>query len=387
MENDNINNDESTNGSFNNEIIPKIDSSVLQNSNDKNIKPFLGVVVALIVILLAYYFLWRSIAVKTKSIVAESLSDFQYESISLSGFPFYKTIKIKNIDFDDDIPVIARNNVKVEDIKISSFIFGSSFNITLKNILITLDDGTKYNLLYNGVPNITISFYPNGAIKYFEYKDSGYRVLDSLNKTLYTAGETVFKIDTTQSNNKLDYSIYGTFKDMQNLSLIDEKNNIDTSVIPEIFNLNFDISSSLTENKNIIESYIIKINSFNLIGNNGNGFKIVGEIVKDSDDIYSYGNLELILLNYKNTINKYRNKIIDIINTENNSKIVNEKNKKSVINIINNFFNALEKVIKDNKNTTDNNGVISLIKKKNAPDYLINNSSLYSIIQDIYKND
>ena len=399
LENNNIeNNDIDNNDIDNNDIENSIEevnedtnftqktkNSIIQTFNENGIKPFFGVIIALIIILLTYYFFWRSIAVKTKSIVVESLSGFDYESVSVSGFPFYKTIKINNINFGNDVPVITQNNVLVENIKISSLIFGTDFEITLKNISITTEDGSKYELLYNTTPKIAISFYPDGTIKKFEYNDYGYRVIDKSNITLYTAGDTSFKIETIQNNDTFDYSFVGNFKDMQNLSLVNSTSDIDPNIIPEIFNLNFDISSSLTKNRGVLDSYIIKINDFNLIGNNNNGFQLSGEIIKDNDDIYSYGNLKFTLLNYKDFLFNLKKNILEALNLEETNKLINKDNKNNLLTLTNNVFKVLEKTIKLNTETTDSKGIITFTKKKNMSDYLINGNSLYGIMQDIYR--
>ena len=177
----------------------------------------------------------------------------------------------------------------------------------------------------------------------------------------------------------------GNFKDMQNLSLVNSTSDIDPNIIPEIFNLNFDISSSLTKNRSVLDSYIIKINDFNLIGNNNNGFQLSGEIIKDNDDIYSYGNLKFTLLNYKDFLFNLKKNILEALNLEETNKLINKDNKNNLLTLTNNVFKVLEKTIKLNKETTDSKGIITFTKKKNMSDYLINGNSLYGIMQDIYR--
>lgn len=353
---------------------------------EKNIKPLLGVIVALIIILLAYFFFWRSIAAKTKNIVADALSTFEYESIGVSGFPLSKNIKIKNIIFGNDTPFASKNKMEIGEISISSFIFGKTFNIKLKDISVVTADGTKYDLMYNGVPNIKLAFYPDRKIQKLEYKDNGYRVISAeTNETLYTAGESIFSLESVENGNTADYSIIASFKDMQNIQLfnINEQTNTDNN-IPEVFNMNIDISSSITQNNNgNISNYIIKIIMFDLLGNSNNGFQITGEIIKDADDIYSYGNIDFTLLNYKNILNLYKENLIQLDNTDELSISLGLKNKEEFIKIVNHIFNKVNDIILRNGSTTDNKGVISIVKQKNAPDYFINGQSLYGVIQDI----
>lgn len=352
----------------------------------RNIKPVIGVVVVLIVILLAYFFLWRSIAAKTKNVVADSLLAFEYKSIGVSGFPFSKNVKIKDITFGGNNPFTTQNKISFGEIEISSLIFGESFKIKFKDITITTQDDVKYNLLYNGTPSVNIIFYPEGKLKYFAYKDNGYRVTNAdTNDTLYTAGESTFSIDTTINNNTVDYAITGLFKDMQNLELINVDKNIDTkNVVPEKFNFNIDISSSITtDNSYNISNYIVKINLFDILGSEGNGIQITGEIIKDADDIYSYGNIDIALLNYQDVLKTYKENILSTENSQDIEVFLGDKDISEFTKMVDNVFNQLSILIAQNSKTTDKKGVISIIKQKNTPDYFINGQSLYGIIQDI----
>ena len=343
-------------------------------------------VIVLIVILLAYFFLWRSIAAKTKNVVADSLSAFEYKSIGVSGFPFSKNVKIKDITFGGNNPFTTQNKISFGEIEISSLIFGESFKVKFKDILITTQDDTKYNLLYNGKPVVNIIFYQDGRLKYFSYKDNGYRVTNAdTNETLYTAGESTFSIDTTINNNTIDYAITGLFKDMQNLELINVDKNIDTkNVVPEKFNLNIDISSSITlDSAYNISNYIVKINLFDLLGDAGSGIQITGELIKDDIDVYSYGNMDFTLLNYKDILNTYKESLLSETNAEEIQVLLGTKDVGDFTKLVNSVFNKIENLIAQNKNTTNNKGVISIVKQKNTPDYFINGQSLYGVIQNI----
>ncbi len=372
---ENVNENADNNGIINN---------IQPFTETKNIKPLLGVVVALIVILLAYFFFWRSIAAKTKNVVANTLSTFTYESIGVSGFPLSKNIKIKDITFGNDSPFISQNKVKMGEIEISSFIFGSTFNIKMKDISVITTDGVEYNLMYNTTPNIKISFYPDGKLKDFEYKDDGYRVLSAeTNDTLYTAGESTFNIKTVENGNTLDFAISGLFKDLQNFEVLNLENQNDNEV-PEKYNFNIDISTSITrDNSNNVSNYIIKINLFDVLGDKGNGIQVSGDIIKDADDIYSYGNIKLAILNYKAILDLYKQAVLATANSEELSSLVNIQDQAEFTKTVNSMFNKIQNIIAKNPTTTDKKGVISIVKQKNTPDYSINGQSLYGIIQDI----
>ena len=270
------------------------------------------------------------------------------------------------------------------EIEISSFIFGSTFNIKMKDISVITTDGAEYNLMYNTTPNIKISFYPDGKLKDFEYKDNGYRVLSAeTNDTLYTAGESTFNIKTVENGNTLDFAISGLFKDLQNFEVLNLENQNDNEV-PEKYNFNIDISTSITrDNSNNVSNYIIKINLFDVLGDKGNGIQVSGEIIKDADDVYSYGNIKLAILNYKAILDLYKQAVLATANSEELSSLVNIQDQAEFENTVNSMFNKIQNIIAKNPTTTDKKGVISIVKQKNTPDYSINGQSLYGIIQDI----
>ncbi len=357
------------------------------NSNDngiKNLKPFLSVFIILIILVLGYYFIWRSIVIKMKNIAVDSLKDYKYDSISIGGFPFVKKVKVKNITFGNDLFLATRNQVNVKEITISSFIFSSTLNVKLKDITtISTIDSTVYSLAYNEEPAMTISFYSNGSLKAFNYSDLGYRVVSSDNKTLYTADKSSLNIQSILNDDTVDYSINGEFQNMQNIAIIEKDNEALIKEVPEIYNLKFDISSSITKKDGETESSVIKINNFDLAGSKNNAISITGNIFKDPSDPYSFGDINVILSNYNTLINEYKTSVLEALKIEGES--FSDNDKKEYISIINNIFKELEDVIKKNSATTSDTAVISVVRTKNSPDYIINGVSFLDIIQQIIK--
>ena len=172
---------------------------------------------------------------------------------------------------------------------------------------------------------------------------------------------------------------------MQNFTILNVNNNIDTTDnVPEKFNFNIDISSSITtDNSYNISNYIVKINLFDILGSEGNGIQITGEIVKDTDDVYSYGNIDIALLNYQDVLKTYKENILSTENSQDIEVLLGDKDIGEFTKMVDNVFNQLSVLISQNTKTTDKKGVISIVKQKNTPDYFINGQSLYGVIQNI----
>ena len=70
--------------------------------------------------------------------------------------------------------------------------------------------------------------------------------------------------DSIMNGNTIDYAIDGNFLYIQNIAVIENKSEISESIMPEIYTMKFDISSSITREKDEISDSIIKINNFDL---------------------------------------------------------------------------------------------------------------------------
>ncbi len=350
----------------------------------RNLKPFLGVFIILIILVSGYYFIWRSIAVKMKNIVVDSLKDYKYDSITIGGFPFTKKVKVNNITFGNDLFLATKNQVNVREIIVSSFIFSGTLDVKLKDVsTFSTIDTTVYSLVYNEDPVMNISFYSNGSLKEFNYSDLGYRVISGDNKTLYTADKSNLNVQSVLNGDTVDYSINGDFQNMQNIAIIEKDTESLTKEVPEIYNLKFDISSSITKKDGETESSIIKINDFDLIGSKNNSVSITGDIFKEPGDPYSFGDVKVVLSNYSTLINEYKTDVLDALKIENAS--LSDDDKKEYASIVNGMFNEISNVIKKNPATTAESAVISISRAKNNPDYSINGESLFGIIQQIIK--
>lgn len=357
------------------------DSNVPEEAkNNTNIKAFISVFIVFLLIILVYFFIWKSIATKMKNIIADGFNDFKYDSISISGFPFKKIITINNINFSENVPLKTENYVSIEKLKISSFIFGDLLNITFKNAkMIDVNTNTTYTLTYNDEPKINLSFYSNGGLKSFNYSDIGYRVINSNNETLYTASNSLIDVESTKTGNTIDYSIIGDLQDMQNIAIINGDEQAKDNSVPAIYNLKFNISTSLTRDGDKISNSIIKIETASLIGNNSINVGLTGEIFKSQDDPYSYGSINLSLDNYKTLLNNYENKISVALNMQ--AKQNNTENNNA--EMVKKIFNVVDSVIQRNPQTNDKTGFLTISREKFSSDYFVNGTSFLNIVKEI----
>lgn len=356
------------------------DNNVPEEAKNTNIKAFISVFIVFLLIILVYFFIWKNVATKMKNIIAEGFKDFKYNSISISGFPFKKVITINNINFSENVPLKTENYVSIEKLKISSFIFGDLLNITFKNAkMFDVNTKTTYTLTYNDEPKINLSFYSNGGLKSFNYSDIGYRVVNSNNETLYTASNSLIDVESTKTNNTIDYSIIGDLQEMQNIAIVNGDEQVKDNSVPAIYNLKFNISTSLTRDGDKISNSIIKIETASLNGNNGINVGLTGEIFKSQDDPYSYGSINLSLDNYKTLLNDYENKIVVALDMQAKQSNTENNNAKMVKKI----FNVANSVIQRNPQTNNKTGFLTISREKFSSDYFVNGTSFLNIVKEI----
>jgi len=356
------------------------------NQKNSNLKAFLSAFVIFIVIVSIYYFFWRSVSSKTKNIVVEELKDYKYSSIKVSGFPFYNNIVISDLHISNGALMLVQNKVDIKEVKLSSIVFGKKFKVFFKDI--TIDDQStniKYNVVFNDIPNVNFSLNSDKTFKDFYYSDVGYRVISNDNKTLYTAGNSKFSLQSTKNNNTFDFSIIGDLQNLQNFDVVNTQIKVDNMENePPVYNIKFDISSSFTKEKDDIVSSIIKITNINSISNKGDFFSLSGQIYKDQGDPYNYGELKISLKNYSLIMSNYKNIFVDTIKEEakNNGTSKDENYSENVVNKV---FENLDNAIKKNSNTKDDLGVIELKRNKGEPDYTLNGEGLSKIIEPMMK--
>jgi len=348
----------------------------------RSLKPFLGAFIVLIILLSGYYFVWRSITIKMKGVLEEYLKNYKYDSISIGGFPFTKKVKVNNITFGNRTFLTTKNQVNIKRMVISSFIFSDTFNVKLDDVTtISSLDSAVYSLVYNEDPEINISFYSNGRLKAFNYSDIGYRVVNDQNKTLYTADKSNLRVQSTLNDDTVDYSINGDLQNMQNIMVLEKDADISAKEVPEAYNLEFDISTSITKVDGEVKNSIIKVNDINLVGNRNNKVSVTGEIFREPGDPYSFGNLTVALSNYKTLLKDYKDDVLEALKVE--SSELPSSDKSIYVSIVNAMFDEINSIIKKNSATTDEEAFILISRVKNSPDYIVNGESLFAIIQRI----
>jgi hypothetical protein len=354
------------------------------NSNIKKIKPFIGAAIVLFLLLLVYFFVWRNIAYKTRDIVSRGAGNYSDNSeIKVGGFPFKKTITINDVVFKNSNPLFSSNQVLIGKVEVESFIFSRSLVLSVNNVrIVSPQSKATYNIEFNEKPTISLSFYSNNRLNEFNYLDKGYRVVDGGN-TLYTAGETSIKIESVRSENIIDYVIAGSLRDMQNISVLNEKQVTDT--VPDLFTMNFDASSSINKDDegNQLEN-IFKMSSAILYRNSEKLLEVDTDITTTGNNAYTTGSINIVLENYKELLDAYKNETVLTIKNNDTGTRLTKKEIEGYITLVGKIFDKANGLIEKNPRTVkDKQAVLTLRREKGSPIFYINDVNLQSFISDI----
>lgn len=353
------------------------------NNEEKNLKPFLSVFIILLIIILGYFLVWRSITAKLKNSVASKFGDnLEYSSISVSGFPFKKVFTIKDVVTKEvsflPISVNRYEETRVDFIKISGFIFSRDMDVEFGKITISSDISNKdstYNIQFNETPVISFSTYSNSWLKSFKYSDNGYKILNSKNDAIQVSDKNIIDIDSVKNGDNLDYSL---LLDIQgNTTSLNINKNNDLHKYTFKAELSY---SYITENGDFNNS-ILKINDIILKSDNKEVFDIKGEVLRDISDKYSYGNIKIVVYNYKKIMDDFKKDLKQQTKSL-TQNAVNKKEEQEYEKLAINTLNAIEKIIRKNKETTKDKGVIELSRLKNKNDYIVNGDSVFNILQN-----
>jgi len=345
-------------------------------------KPIFTILITFIIIIIAYFIAWKVIATKTKNRIEKKIieSGIIYKDLSISGFPFSKKLKISNLEFKNNTEGLTKDALKINKVILSSFIFGNDYTASFKNIKIFNASKNEENTIkFNSIPIAKFSFYKNGELKSFTYKDTDYEIIDSKNKKVNSAGLSSIKINSILTDNTSDYSIIASFNELKNFNILDKKfTNNDSKLIPNSYNVKIDVSLYLKKEGDKIVETSLKINDISFDNKVTNiEISLNGEVKNDKEDSMLFGKLKL-------QINNFDKFSLFLFETFKETQIKNETPENKIIKS-KLFLDNIEEfkiLSKKNKETTDKKAVFLIERKKKEIDYKINEESLLSFISE-----
>lgn len=355
--------------------------------NVAGMKPFLGAFLVLIAILVGYYFLWDNARGKVEIAVKDALRDYKYDSISASGFPFKKTITIKNLVFSNDKTLINKSQVIIGQGIVTSFIFSGTMSVEVSDIrIIDPKEKKSYNLSFNEKPTIKFSLYSDGRLEGITYVDRGYKVADG-EDAVYSAGDMTVNVESVRNGGTIDYAINGKALDIKGLSVLNVPKDTkkDDDSIP--YNISYEISASVVnddDDGSLIER-IIKITAFEVLKGEEREVGITADLTTAGGDSSTFGSVSIVIENYKKLLEYYQGEIVKSIRSgEGLQQTVDKNTQDNYVSATNIFFKTLFDVIDKNPKTVKNKtGVLVLRRDKGSFSYYLNDQDINSLLYQL----
>jgi hypothetical protein len=339
--------------------------------------------VGLIFLGFIYFIIWRNIAMTFKNSIIDLLpSSANYEEVIHTGFPFKKTVVIKEIMFNDkNTTFLDKNNVLVGEFIATSYAFSKKISLEYKNIrIINVTNKKSYKIIYNEKPTIEVDLYNDYRLKSFVYDDNGYKVLED-DELLYTTDKMFINTDSMRAKEMIEYTIVGHIKQFKGIvTEIDKTTNIYD------FNFNALLNNVEFGNNDKRNEMTLKLNNVDLLKNNESFIAADGEIRSGGADTKAFGKLNLKLSDYKRLLLELEKDTEKTIKSgEGLEKYkLSAEDKYEYLKIARGVIKNIIKLIEDNPSTEkDKVGFITLSREANSMQYLINNQNLTDIMSNI----
>lgn len=190
------------------------------------IKAAIVLIVAAIAHSVFWFFKVGQVEKQINKFITENSAYISAGEIKISGFPLSQKLVIKDLKFSIPSHLLDKRQTMIKQLEASAKIFSSDFAVTAVDSVTTQDiEGNVANVEFTKRPEIGISF-ADGRITKFNYRDFGYRILDSEKSVIYAAsGSTIALESSVGEGDKVITKLSANVKDIEGFSIIDAYKN------------------------------------------------------------------------------------------------------------------------------------------------------------------
>ncbi len=213
---------------------------------------FTKLIVVVVILGLAHGIFWffkaGQIEKNINNFVSANSANISVGEVEVSGFPFSQKVSVKDLKFTLPHSSINRYQISVRELEATSRIFGSDFQVSLKEQVTVQDSESSISgyveFTSQPVINFTIS---DGSFEKLTYKDSGHKVFDAEKNVLFATSSAQINFESSiQDDGKVKNIITADVKEIEGFDIISVyKNSSERKIIDGIKTGEVSIGSSV----------------------------------------------------------------------------------------------------------------------------------------------
>lgn len=190
------------------------------------------ILIGLFIVIAGYSGAWflkaNSAKSQIKSFLADNNSYITSSSVSVSGFPLFKVVTVKDVKLNLDNSFSQKfttlsgrfQNIAIKEIKAKSGIFGDNFTVTTEAVTVVDHDNSAYPVEFAPTPKVGIEI-ANGKVVNFNYSDSGYKILNSEKVVVREAtSSSIQYASVSEKDNKRKLTLKADFKGVSGFDIV-----------------------------------------------------------------------------------------------------------------------------------------------------------------------
>jgi hypothetical protein len=205
---------------------------------NKNIIIRIGIILVVLGIIhtVLWFFKAGQLEKQVTNLIAENSPQISSGEIKVAGYPLSQKLTIKDLKFTIPNPAFNKYQTTIQSLEAKAGIFDNNFAIRfLDKVLVQDTNGASGNVEFNQEPKISLVI-DSGMIAKFTYQDTGYKVIDSLENTIYSVASSNIAFESSvDQGDKIKNKIKADFKEVENFDLLNiYKNSSEKNVIDGI---------------------------------------------------------------------------------------------------------------------------------------------------------
>ncbi len=205
---------------------------------NKNIIIRVGIILVVLGVIHTVFWFFKAgqLEKQVTNLIAENSPQISSGEIKVAGYPLSQKLTIKDLKFTIPNPAFNKYQTTIQSLEAKAGIFDNNFAIKfLDKILVQDATGASGNLEFNQEPKISLVI-DSGMIVKFIYQDSGYKVIDSLQSTIYSVASSNIAFESSvEQGDKIKNKVKADFKEVENFDLLNiYKNSSEKNVIDGI---------------------------------------------------------------------------------------------------------------------------------------------------------